>query len=205
MTLGAAAESLRQVNGRALDPNRPLAVHCKSGYRSSIASSLFRRAGFRQVLNVTGGFDAWMAQKLPVETPERAAILNFFLLFFPFEGFPRRRSAQASQMVFGEGFPQSLQTCLPVCVMASFRPARHFSRAAGFRGETKWQRSSSTWPRPNNIFFAQFDGMFDRSGVELAAQLVNQLEPVHTMGGSAARSPETTTSRDSSFCRSSGE
>jgi hydroxyacylglutathione hydrolase len=74
MTLGAAAESLRQVNGRALDPDRTLAVHCKSGYRSSIASSLFQRAGFRQVLNVTGGFDAWMAQKLPVETPERAAI-----------------------------------------------------------------------------------------------------------------------------------
>jgi len=74
MALGTAAESLRQVNGRGLDPNRPLAVHCKSGYRSSIASSLFQRAGFRQVLNVTGGFDAWMAQKLPVETPERTAI-----------------------------------------------------------------------------------------------------------------------------------
>ncbi len=68
MTLGAPAESLRQANGRALDANRPLAVHCKSGYRSSIASSLFQRAGFAQVLNVTGGFDAWTAQKLPVET-----------------------------------------------------------------------------------------------------------------------------------------
>ncbi len=54
-------------------PLGDFAVHCKSGYRSSIASSLFQRAGFRQVLNVTGGFDAWMAQKLSVETPERAA------------------------------------------------------------------------------------------------------------------------------------
>ncbi len=56
-----------------LDPTKPLAVHCKSGYRSSIACSLFERAGFRQVMNVVGGFDAWQAQKLPVTLPERFA------------------------------------------------------------------------------------------------------------------------------------
>jgi hydroxyacylglutathione hydrolase len=49
-----------------LDTQRPIAVHCKSGYRSSIATSLLLRAGFQQVMNVTGGFDAWLAQKLPV-------------------------------------------------------------------------------------------------------------------------------------------
>ncbi len=48
-----------------LDPQKPIAVHCKSGYRSSIASSLLERAGFRQVMNVVGGFDAWKAQNLP--------------------------------------------------------------------------------------------------------------------------------------------
>ena len=46
----------------------PLAVHCKSGYRSIIASSLLERAGFRHVLNVAGGFDAWQQAKLPVVT-----------------------------------------------------------------------------------------------------------------------------------------
>jgi len=51
---------------------RPIAVHCKSGYRSSIASSLLLRAGFKQVLNVTGGFDAWTAQKLPVVVEKTA-------------------------------------------------------------------------------------------------------------------------------------
>ncbi|HLY18159.1 MAG TPA: MBL fold metallo-hydrolase [Bryobacteraceae bacterium] len=49
-----------------LDRARPVAVHCKSGYRSAIASSLLLRAGFRQVANVTGGFDAWKAADLPV-------------------------------------------------------------------------------------------------------------------------------------------
>lgn len=48
-----------------LDPVRPVAVHCKSGYRGAIAASLLERAGFATVANVTGGFDAWEAQKLP--------------------------------------------------------------------------------------------------------------------------------------------
>ena len=42
-----------------------IAVHCKSGYRSAIACSLLMRAGFENVTNVTGGFDAWEAAKLP--------------------------------------------------------------------------------------------------------------------------------------------
>jgi len=46
----------------------PLAVHCKSGYRSMIASSLLERAGFHHILNVVGGFDAWQQAKLPVVT-----------------------------------------------------------------------------------------------------------------------------------------
>ena len=44
----------------------PIAVHCKSGYRSMIAASLLERAGFDHVLNVVGGFDAWQQAKLPV-------------------------------------------------------------------------------------------------------------------------------------------
>ncbi len=52
-----------------IDHDAPLAVHCKSGYRSMIASSLLQRAGFRNVLNVVGGFDAWQAANLPIETP----------------------------------------------------------------------------------------------------------------------------------------
>jgi hydroxyacylglutathione hydrolase len=42
-----------------LDPSKLLVVHCKGGYRSSIATSLLRRAGFREIANLIGGFDAW--------------------------------------------------------------------------------------------------------------------------------------------------
>ena len=48
-----------------LDPARPVAVHCKGGYRSAIACSLLQRAGFDQVMNLTGGYDAWRACGLP--------------------------------------------------------------------------------------------------------------------------------------------
>jgi glyoxylase-like metal-dependent hydrolase (beta-lactamase superfamily II)/rhodanese-related sulfurtransferase len=47
------------------DGGRPVAVHCKSGYRSMIACSLLERAGHRNVINVAGGFDAWIAAGLP--------------------------------------------------------------------------------------------------------------------------------------------
>jgi rhodanese-related sulfurtransferase len=48
-----------------LDSQKPTAVVCRSGYRSSIGTSLLQGAGFKQVMNVVGGFDAWEAHKLP--------------------------------------------------------------------------------------------------------------------------------------------
>jgi hydroxyacylglutathione hydrolase len=48
-----------------LDSGKLVVVHCKGGYRSSIASSILRRAGFRDIANLTGGFDAWMLLSRP--------------------------------------------------------------------------------------------------------------------------------------------
>ena len=53
-----------------LERDGPLAVHCKSGYRSMIACSLLERAGYRKLINVKGGFDAWLqAQFSAVAAP----------------------------------------------------------------------------------------------------------------------------------------
>jgi glyoxylase-like metal-dependent hydrolase (beta-lactamase superfamily II)/rhodanese-related sulfurtransferase len=49
-----------------LDRTRPIAIHCRSGYRSSIATSIFKAAGFKDVMNVVGGFDAWKTHNLPI-------------------------------------------------------------------------------------------------------------------------------------------
>ena len=54
-----------RVSPPEMDHDAPIAIHCKGGYRSMIASSLLQRAGFKQVINVSGGFDAWQEAKLP--------------------------------------------------------------------------------------------------------------------------------------------
>jgi hydroxyacylglutathione hydrolase len=58
----------------ALEHDRRIAVHCKSGYRSAIACSVLQRAGFRNVVNVIGGFDAWQAANLPFVTEEAVKV-----------------------------------------------------------------------------------------------------------------------------------
>jgi hydroxyacylglutathione hydrolase len=43
-------------------------VHCEGGYRSAIAASVLSRAGREDVMDMVGGFKAWAASKLPVES-----------------------------------------------------------------------------------------------------------------------------------------
>lgn len=50
----------------SLDPSKPTAVICAGGYRSSAAASLLEQAGFENLLNVTGGTNAWIKAGLPV-------------------------------------------------------------------------------------------------------------------------------------------
>ncbi len=57
-----------RVSPPEVDLSIPLAVHCQSGYRSMIACSLLQRAGFKNVINVTGGFAEWQEAQLPVST-----------------------------------------------------------------------------------------------------------------------------------------
>jgi glyoxylase-like metal-dependent hydrolase (beta-lactamase superfamily II) len=50
-----------------LDPRRPIALVCASGYRSSVGSSLLERHGFETVFNVVGGTSAWMQAGYDIE------------------------------------------------------------------------------------------------------------------------------------------
>jgi hydroxyacylglutathione hydrolase len=49
-----------------LDRGRPLVTVCASGYRASVAASVLRAAGFRQVRSVPDGVPAWQAAGHPV-------------------------------------------------------------------------------------------------------------------------------------------
>ena len=50
-----------------LDPDKPTAVYCGSGYRASIATSILKPQGFTDLWNVPGSWEAWKKAKLPVE------------------------------------------------------------------------------------------------------------------------------------------
>jgi hydroxyacylglutathione hydrolase len=62
--LGELREKLKSLN-----PEKPVAVYCATGYRSSLAASLLQAGGFKQVRNVPGSYTAWMAAKFPVVKP----------------------------------------------------------------------------------------------------------------------------------------
>jgi len=51
-----------------LPADRMIVVHCEGGYRSAIAASLFAQMGHARVMDLVGGFKAWAASQLPVET-----------------------------------------------------------------------------------------------------------------------------------------
>jgi glyoxylase-like metal-dependent hydrolase (beta-lactamase superfamily II)/rhodanese-related sulfurtransferase len=65
---GAALVPLPELVRRLgeLDPAKPTVVYCASGYRSSIAASTLRAAGFTDVSDLIGGFGAWNDGTRPV-------------------------------------------------------------------------------------------------------------------------------------------
>jgi hydroxyacylglutathione hydrolase len=50
-----------------LPRDRPIATICATGYRSSVAASLLRHAGFADVTSIAGGVPGWEAAGYPVE------------------------------------------------------------------------------------------------------------------------------------------
>ena len=57
--LGKLLRELSQI-----DKSKPIVAQCLAGGRSAIATSILQRAGFN-VTNMTGGYKAWRAAKLP--------------------------------------------------------------------------------------------------------------------------------------------
>jgi hydroxyacylglutathione hydrolase len=55
-----------------LNPDRPSAIICAGGYRSSAATSIAQQLGFTNLLNVTGGTTAWVKAGYEVEMPAEA-------------------------------------------------------------------------------------------------------------------------------------
>jgi hydroxyacylglutathione hydrolase len=60
-------------NAESLSQDKPVVVHCLAGGRSAIAASILQRAGL-DVVNMRGGFQAWVDAGLPVVRESVAAV-----------------------------------------------------------------------------------------------------------------------------------
>ena len=53
-------------NLKSMDKNKPYIVHCGGGYRSMIAISLMKQKGFKNLINISGGFGAMLNAGLEI-------------------------------------------------------------------------------------------------------------------------------------------
>jgi len=58
-SLYAIPENIEQLNDWKC---KEIVIHCKSGKRSKTAQTILIQNGFKQTLNLVGGFDAWQAK-----------------------------------------------------------------------------------------------------------------------------------------------
>ena len=54
---------------REIAPDKPIAVMCNTGHRSSMAGSILLQHGFEKVYNVAGGMKGWAAAGYTTECP----------------------------------------------------------------------------------------------------------------------------------------
>ncbi len=55
-----------------IDHSKPIYVMCRTGNRSGQAQQKLKNLGFKDVINVQGGFEAWKKEDLPYEKDEKA-------------------------------------------------------------------------------------------------------------------------------------
>ncbi|MCL6091511.1 MAG: molybdopterin-synthase adenylyltransferase MoeB [Actinobacteria bacterium] len=62
-----------QVAGRLPERDRPVVVYCAAGLRSALAADTLVQLGYKNVVNMAGGFNRWKDEGLPWDMP---AVLN---------------------------------------------------------------------------------------------------------------------------------
>lgn len=50
-----------------LDKDKKYIVYCRRGHKSSKATQLMKKQGFREVYEIVDGFDKWKSRRLPFE------------------------------------------------------------------------------------------------------------------------------------------
>jgi molybdopterin/thiamine biosynthesis adenylyltransferase/rhodanese-related sulfurtransferase len=60
----------QQIEDKAPDRDRPIAVYCAGGTRSAFAAKTLQELGYTDVASVSGGFNSWKNANLPWSTPQ---------------------------------------------------------------------------------------------------------------------------------------
>jgi rhodanese-related sulfurtransferase len=55
---------------KALDPERPVVVYCRSGNRSALAAQVMEKMGYSHVTSLQGGIVRWKTEGRPVAAPQ---------------------------------------------------------------------------------------------------------------------------------------
>lgn len=79
-----------------LDPEQPVVLVCNSAYRSSMATGVLERKGFKQARNLEGGSKAWMKAGFPVYKGEKTAQAGLVPVKATPKGSPSGEPADAS-------------------------------------------------------------------------------------------------------------
>lgn len=61
----------------SLDKEKPVYIYCLAGSRSAAAQKWLIKEGFKKVINLEGGINAWNLEDLPVEGAKKVAQISF--------------------------------------------------------------------------------------------------------------------------------
>jgi glyoxylase-like metal-dependent hydrolase (beta-lactamase superfamily II)/rhodanese-related sulfurtransferase len=91
-----------------LDPSQPVVLVCNSAYRSSMATGILERQGFKKARNLEGGSKAWIEANLPVYEGEKTAAAGLI----PVKAKPKEPSSMKSEDR-AESVPKAKRTPKP--------------------------------------------------------------------------------------------
>ena len=60
----------RDIEGAIPDTGKKIVLYCGGGYRSALAADTLQKMGYTNVFSLAGGWRAWKAAEMPVETGE---------------------------------------------------------------------------------------------------------------------------------------
>jgi len=60
----------RDIEGAIPDTGKKIVLYCGGGYRSALAADTLQKMGYTNVFSLAGGWRAWKAAEMPVETDE---------------------------------------------------------------------------------------------------------------------------------------